>query len=175
MCSRHCGELGGCHFHGFDVPEEDILIADNDAPFEFPLEQDVSNDVLENEELHLALNASLLELSLPLPGAVDPMPSLHNIMSAPPPNTFVPEPPSTLRPCTSSSSPALHALTSKPPRITQQMDPIWTADLRACAQQEAEQQRVELRRKEMEREAKQHFVLHWYDSVHILVTFLALY
>ncbi|KAG1764942.1 hypothetical protein EDD22DRAFT_845643 [Suillus occidentalis] len=152
----------GYHFHGFDVPEEDILIADNDAPFKFPLKQDVSNDVLENEELHLALNASLLELSLPLPGAADPIPSLYDIMLALPPNTFVPELPSTLRPYTLSLSPALHAPTLKPPQITQQMDPVWTADLHAHAQQEAEEQRVKLYCKEMEREVKQHFVLHWY-------------
>ncbi|KAG1719108.1 uncharacterized protein EDB91DRAFT_1257907 [Suillus paluster] len=179
MCSKHCIDLGGCHFHGFDTPEEDVLIADNDAPFEFPLEQDVSNDVLENEELRLALNASLLELGLPLPGAADPMPSLHDLISTTPPSTsvasslsaattppstFVPEPSSILAPVASSSSAALHASTSKPPRITQQMDPIWTTDLHARARQEAEQQRVELRRKEMEREAKQRFVLHWYDS-----------
>ncbi|KAG1760564.1 hypothetical protein EV702DRAFT_1242805 [Suillus placidus] len=131
MCSKHCIDLSGCHFHGFDTPEEDVLIADNDGPFEFPLEQDVSSDVLENEELRLALNASLLELGLPLPGAADPMPSLHDLISTTPPSTFVPEPSSTLAP---------------------------------VASQEAEQQRVELRRKEMEREAKQRFVLHWYDS-----------
>ncbi|KAG1777176.1 hypothetical protein EV702DRAFT_1226088 [Suillus placidus] len=164
MCSKHCIDLGGCHFHGFDTPEEDVLIADNDGPFEFPLKQDVSSDVLENEELRLALNASLLELGLPLPGAADPMPSLHDLISTTPPSTFVPEPSSTLAPVASSSSTALHASTSKPPRITQQMDRIWTTDLHARARQEAEQQRVELCCKEMEREAKQRFVLHWYDS-----------
>ncbi|KAG1760624.1 hypothetical protein EDD22DRAFT_848357 [Suillus occidentalis] len=121
------------------------------------------------EDLRQALHASLLDLGLPIPDV--PLPSMHDLLSAPP----APIPcdnvqlPSMFLEGDSSPPPVLPSTpvpksTAKHPRITQQMDPIWATDLRARARQEADNKRVEERRKEMEREARQRFVLHWFDA-----------
>jgi hypothetical protein len=57
---------------------------------------------------------------------------------------------------------------AKHPQITQQMDPIWATYLRAHARQEADDKRIEECRKEMEREVRQHFILHWFDAVSVI-------
>ncbi|KAG1731955.1 hypothetical protein EDD22DRAFT_852808, partial [Suillus occidentalis] len=160
----HCREAGGCPFHGL-----------NDGP---PMHGDKEDDLLieepedgsfGREDLRQALHASLLDLGLPIPDV--PLPSMHDLLSAPPapipcdnvqlPSMFLEgdsSPPPVL-----PSTPVPKSM-AKHPRITQQMDPIWATDLRARARQEADNKRVEERRKEMEREARQHFVLHWFDA-----------
>ncbi|KAG2152953.1 hypothetical protein DEU56DRAFT_908128 [Suillus clintonianus] len=159
LCSRHCREAGGCHFHGFldglTMHGDDEDLHDKDLHDEF-LTEEVEDGSFGREELRQALKASLDDFGLPIPGA--PVPSMHDLLSAPP----APIPPS--MPFEADSPPPPVLPMAKHPRITQQMDPIWATDLRARARQEADDKRVEERRKEMEREAKQHFVLHWFDS-----------
>ncbi|KAG2108673.1 uncharacterized protein F5147DRAFT_773469 [Suillus discolor] len=53
---------------------------------------------------------------------------------------------------------------SKPPHVTDQLDPMWTGDLNARAREEIESKRVSERRKEMERASRQRFVLYWFDA-----------
>lgn len=109
-------------------------------------------------------------------------PSLHDILTAPaqpptpsqqPPQASLPslsqQPP---RPLTLSQNddasvmPAFPIHTpSKPPRVTDQLDPLWAGDLNTRAREEIESTRVAGRRKEMERKAKQRFVLYWFDAV----------
>ncbi|KAG1904179.1 uncharacterized protein F5891DRAFT_1184362 [Suillus fuscotomentosus] len=82
-------------------------------------------------------------------------PSFHDILTAPaqPPN---------------DDTSAMHAFPihtpSKPPHITDQLDPLWAGDLNTRAREAIESTRVAGRRKEMERKAKQHFVLYWFDA-----------
>ncbi|KAG1725133.1 hypothetical protein EDD22DRAFT_961690 [Suillus occidentalis] len=143
-CLRHCHEAGRCPFHGL-----------NDGP---PMHGDEEDDLLieepedgsfGREDLRQALHASLLDLGLPIPDV--PLPSMHDLLSAPPAPI----------PCDNVQLPSmfLEGDSSPPP-----MDPIWATDLRAWARQEADNKHVEERRKEMEREVRQHFVLHWFDA-----------
>lgn len=175
LCLRHCREAGGCHFHGFHdgLP---LHGDDEEVHDDFLIEQSEDGG-FGREELRQALNASLEDLGLPIPDI--PVPSIHDLISAPPAPIPRVQSPNVPFEADLSSSPVLPALphtsSSRPmpkhPRITQQMDPIWVTDLRARAQQEADDKRIEERRKEMEREAKQRFVLHWFDSVSIILFF----
>jgi hypothetical protein len=170
-CLRHCREAGGCPFHGLnDGPpmlgdeEDDLLI------------EEPEDGSFGREDLRQALHASLQDFGLPIPDA--PLPSMHDLLSAPPapiPCNRVQLPSISLEGDT-SPPPALPSTpvpksTAKHPQITQQMDPIWATDLRAWARQEADDKRVEERRKEMEREARQRFVLHWFDAVSVVSCF----
>jgi hypothetical protein len=51
--------------------------------------------------------------------------------------------------------------------VTDQLDPLWAGDLNARAQEEISSKMVSERRKEMERAAKQRFVLYWFDAVRL--------
>ncbi|KAG1724049.1 uncharacterized protein EDB91DRAFT_1255420 [Suillus paluster] len=151
LCSRHCREVGGCHFHGFHdgLPSHGD---DEDLHDEF-LTEELEDGSFGCEELRQALKASLDDFGLPIPGA--PVPSMHDLLSAPPAPI----------PCDRVQLPSMpFKADSPPPPVLPMMDPIWATDLRARAWQEADDKRAEERRKEMEREAKQRFVLHWFDS-----------
>ncbi|KAG2741489.1 hypothetical protein P692DRAFT_20752259 [Suillus brevipes Sb2] len=108
----------------------------------------VDNQGFGYEDLQLALKVSLAAQGLEVPSA--PPPSLHDILTSVP----GPSAPSTL----TVRKPL------KQPRITNQLDPVWALDLRARAQQEIDEGRIAERRKEMERAAKQRFVLNWFDA-----------
>ncbi|KAG2029610.1 hypothetical protein BDR03DRAFT_987641 [Suillus americanus] len=53
---------------------------------------------------------------------------------------------------------------SKPPRVTDQLDPMWAGDLNMRAREEIESKRVSEHRKEMERASRQRFILYWFDA-----------
>lgn len=106
--------------------------------------------------LHDALAASLAAQGLEVPPPPPPtFPSIQELLDAPAPLPPLPAP--------SASK------TSKHPRITSQLDPIWEQDLHQRAQQEIEDNRVAQRRKEMELKSKQRFILYWFDAVSILL------
>ncbi|KAG2121111.1 hypothetical protein DEU56DRAFT_918349 [Suillus clintonianus] len=142
-CLSHCIEEGGCVVH--EIPVYDDNEQDNT----------VDGAGFGYHDLHNALSASLaaqgLEVPPPLPAIV---PSLHDILHAPAP----PPPPPSLLPAPSTLK------TSKHPRITSQLDPLWEQDLHQRAQQEIEDNRVAQRRKEMELKSKQRFILNWFDA-----------
>jgi len=176
----HCTEDGGCTIHSAPIID-DTLDAEGFGYY----------------HLHQALSQSLvaegLEAPQPLPGRV---PSIHDLLMAPPPT--VPSPagtsahlPSSARPSTTPVSPptvpspagtSAHlpssarpsttpvSKMSKPPRITSQLDPLWQQDLQQRVQKELESMRVAERRKEIERKYKQRFVLNWFDDVSTFVS-----
>jgi hypothetical protein len=127
-------------------------------------------------DLFQALHVSLQDFGLPIPDA--PVPSMHDLLSAPPapiPCDHV-QPSSFFLEGDSSPFPVLPSMLvpksmTKHPRITQQTNPIWATDLRARARQEADEKWVEEHRKEMGREARQHFILHWFDAVSVISCF----
>jgi hypothetical protein len=109
-------------------------------------------------DLQTALSVSL---EAPLPPHI---PSLHDILTAPPP--FASGSTQPLRPHHTTLPMATPVATmSKPPRITSQLDPMWEKDLRQYAHDDIESKRTAERRKEIERKCKQRFVLNWFDAV----------
>jgi hypothetical protein len=105
-------------------------------------------------------------------------PSFHDILTAPAPapsqqpQASLPplsQPPRLLTLSQNDDASAMHAFPihtpSKPPRVTDQLDPLWAGDLNMRAREEIESTRVAGCRKEMERKAKQRFVLYWFDAV----------
>lgn len=169
MCLTHCTNAGGCAIHpvdteivydyeGMGAEEEFELLADEQADMA-PLEPGVDSGDTGHEALHQALVMSLAMRGLEFPVVPPPhIPSFHDLLMAPVINTpsLTTPPPTAL-----ITTPAP---VKKPPHITQQLDPLWVSDLSARAQREAEEQRIAERRKEMEKAAKQRFVLHWYDA-----------
>ncbi|KAG2133105.1 hypothetical protein BD769DRAFT_1386266 [Suillus cothurnatus] len=147
-CAMHCTEDGGCTIHSAPIID-DTLDAEGFGYY----------------HLHQALSQSLvaegLEAPQPLPGRV---PSIHDLLMAPPPT--VPSPAGTSAHLPSSARPSTTPVSkmSKPPHITSQLDPLWQQDLQQRAQKELESTRVAERRKEIERKYKQRFVLNWFDD-----------
>ncbi|KAG1801320.1 hypothetical protein EV424DRAFT_1545433 [Suillus variegatus] len=129
LCLRHCCEAGGCHFHGFHdgLP----LHGDDDEVHDDFLIEQSEDGGFGREELRQALNASLKDLGLPIPDI--PVPSIYDLISAPPAPIPRVQSPNVPFEADLSSSPVLPALphtsSSRPmpkhPRIMQQMDPIW--------------------------------------------------
>ncbi|KAG1731338.1 uncharacterized protein EDB91DRAFT_1252205 [Suillus paluster] len=139
-CLSHRIEEGGCvvhEIHVYNDNEQDNTV--DGAGFGY-------------QDLHNALSASLAAQGLEVPPSLPAIiPSLHDILHAPPP------PPPSLLPAPSTSK------TSKHPRITSQLDPLWEQDLHQRAQQEIEDNQVAQRHKEMELKSKQCFILNWFD------------
>ncbi|KAG1732328.1 hypothetical protein EDD22DRAFT_1053933 [Suillus occidentalis] len=167
MCLKHCVSKGGCAIHSQVSKDcENMDGTDRDQDFEFAqLDYIFNNDGNGLDELQQALQVSMAaQPSVPLH-----IPSIHELMgpvlSGPAASQQVTAPlqaplefPSMTQP-PSAAQPA-----RKQPRITNQLDPTWARDLRAQAQQEIEEGRTAERRKEMERGAKQRFVLNWFDA-----------
>lgn len=185
MCLKHCVEIpGGCIFHQAksndcepadenEQPEPEYAWADYEPP--------VDNEGFGYEELRQALQVSLTEQGLEVPSVPPPgLPSIHELLESVPGPTpseslaLVPSQPSDNPPpvCQQMHSIPSTSLRkpSKAPRITNQLDPMWTLDLRARAQQEINEGRIVERRKEMERAAKQRFILNWFDADDVPVT-----
>ncbi|KAG1722833.1 uncharacterized protein EDB91DRAFT_1340348 [Suillus paluster] len=186
MCLTHCTNAGGYAIHpvdteivydyeGMGAEEEFELLADEQADMA-PLEPGVDSGDTGHEALRQALAMSLAMCGLEFPAVPPPhIPSFCDLLTAPVINTpslTIPPTPSLTTPCPAALI-TTPAPVKKPPRITQQLDPLWVSDLNARAQREAEEQRIAERWKEMEKAAKQRFVLHWYDAVHINVFMLA--
>jgi hypothetical protein len=177
MCLTHCTNAGGCAIHlvdteiahdyeGMGAEEEFELLADEQADMA-PLEPGVNGGDTGHDALRQALATSLAMHGLEFPVVPPPhIPSFHDLLTAPVVNapSLTAPPPTAL---VTTPAPV-----KKPPRITQQLDPLWVSDLNARAQREAEDQRIAERRKEMEKAVKQCFVLHWYDAVCINVSML---
>ncbi|KAG1882184.1 hypothetical protein F4604DRAFT_1991921 [Suillus subluteus] len=169
MCLTHCTNAGGCAIHpvdteivydyeGMGAEEEFELLADEQADMA-PLEPGVDSGDTGHETLCQALAMPLAMCGLEFPVVPPPhIPSFHDLLTAPVINTpsLTAPPPTAL-----ITTPAP---VKKPPCITQQLDPLWVSDLNACAQREAEEQRIAEHWKEMEKAVKQRFVLHWYDA-----------
>jgi len=140
MCLTHCTNAGGCAIHPVDteivydyenmgVEEEFELLADEQADIA-PLEPGVDS----HEALRQALAMSLAMRGLEFPMVPPPhIPSFHDILTAPVINTpsLTTPPPTAL---VTTPAPV-----KKPPRITQQLDPLWVSDLNARVQREAEE------------------------------------
>ncbi|KAF8834038.1 hypothetical protein BDN67DRAFT_985611, partial [Paxillus ammoniavirescens] len=192
-CSYHGLGLAGAEpapFGGDLVVDEDPSL-DICPPLEMPEEteqQHLDADGFGHEDLRQALKASLEAHGIPFPSYSQPFPSFNDLFMTPPipppssilfPSSSQPPAPSSLQPFPMSNDlskppppkpplakptpPVVANPAVRQPRITQQLDPLWMADLNAHAHQETEDQKVTERRKEMERAAKQRFVLHWYD------------
>ncbi|KAG1786127.1 uncharacterized protein HD556DRAFT_1449982 [Suillus plorans] len=158
-CATHCVEDGGCLVHQAPTLDQDSCRRE-----ELDLPSQIDAEGFGYYELHKALSASLegLEAPTPLPARV---PSIHDILTAPPPLTSGSVQP--LRPhhtILPMATPV--AKMSKPPRITKQLDPMWEKDLCQYAQDDIESKRIAERRKEIERKSKQWFVLNWFDADH---------
>ncbi|KAG2751906.1 hypothetical protein P692DRAFT_20725628 [Suillus brevipes Sb2] len=148
MCLSHCMDSGGCPIHGTEAHNQRTR-----EPF-FD-----TNDTETNygyHDLQQALEASMTATG----GHPAPFPSFHDLLTAPNPSQL-PAPSPTQTP--SRISFQVHKL-SKAPRVTDQLDPLWAGDLNARAQEEISSKMVSERRKEMERAAKQRFVLYWFDA-----------
>ncbi|KAG1846157.1 hypothetical protein C8R48DRAFT_779649 [Suillus tomentosus] len=158
-CATHCIEDGGCLIH-----QAPTLYQDSCRCEELDLPSQIDAEGFGYYQLHKALSASLegLEAPTPLPACV---PSIHDILTAPPPLASGSVQP--LRPHRTTLPMATPvAKMSKPPRITNQLDPMWEKDLRQYAQDDIESKRIAERRKEIERKSKQRFVLNWFDADH---------
>lgn len=132
------------------------------------LEPGVNSGDTGHDALRQALATSLAMHGLEFPAVPPPhIPSFHDLLTAP----VVNAPSLTAPPLTALIT--TPAPVKKPPRITQQLDPLWVSDLNARVQHEAQDQQIAERWKEMEKAVKQHFVLHWYDAVCINVSMLA--
>jgi hypothetical protein len=154
-------------YENMGAEEEFELLADEQADIA-PLEPGVDSGDTGHEALRQALVMSLAMHGLEFPMVPPPhIPSFHEILMAPVINT----PSLTIPPPTALVT--TPAPVKKPPHITQQLDPLWVSDLNAHVQCEAEEQQIAERWKEMEKAAKQRFVLHWYDAVCINVFMLA--
>ncbi|KAG1812461.1 uncharacterized protein BJ212DRAFT_1483099 [Suillus subaureus] len=142
--SRCQHKQGECPFHRLNNGPP--MLGDKEDDF---LIEEPEDGSFGHEDLCQALHASLQDLGFPIPDA--PLPSMHNLLSA------LPAP----IPCNHIQLPSifLEGDSSPPP-----MDPIWATDLHAQARQEADDKQVEECRKEMEREVRQHFALHWFDA-----------
>ncbi|KAG2114123.1 hypothetical protein DEU56DRAFT_985166 [Suillus clintonianus] len=156
-CAAHCIEDGGCLIHQAPTSDQDTCRRE-----ELDLPSQIDAEGFGYYDLHKALSASLegREVPTPLPTHV---PSIHDILTAPPPLASGSMQP--LRPHHTTLPMATPvAKMSKPPRITSQLDPMWEKDLRQYAQDDIESKRIAERRKEIERKSKQRFVLNWFDA-----------
>lgn len=134
-CATHCIEDGGCLIH-----QAPTLDQDSCRRKELDLPSQIDAEGFGYYELHKALSASLegLEAPTPLPARV---PSKHDILTAPPPLASGSVQP--LRPHRTTLPMATPvAKMSKPPRITNQLDPMWEKDLRQYAQDDIESKRI---------------------------------
>ncbi|KIK35154.1 hypothetical protein CY34DRAFT_17199 [Suillus luteus UH-Slu-Lm8-n1] len=137
-------------------------------------------------EMNDGLRALQYALQFAGAGGQPIFPSLHDILTAPvEPPTPSQQPPQASLPSLSQQPPHLLTLSqnddasampaflihtpSKPPHVTDQLDPLWAGDLNTCTRKEIESTRVAGCRKEMERKAKQHFVLYWFDADNVPV------
>ncbi|KAG1795002.1 hypothetical protein EV424DRAFT_1547694 [Suillus variegatus] len=158
-CAMHCTEDGGCTIHSAPILDEGA----SGHPEANPVTLDAEG--FGYYHLHQALSQSLvadgLEAPQPLPGRV---PSIHDLLMAPPPTMPSPAGTSPRLPSSARLSATPASRMSKPPRITSQLDPLWQQDLQQRAQKELESTRVAERRKEIERKSKQCFVLNWFDD-----------
>ncbi|KAG1823302.1 hypothetical protein EV424DRAFT_1607712 [Suillus variegatus] len=187
-------EAGGCPVHltetdnqqqhpiaqqewNWDYDQEDTLT--------LPAEPYWHDDAVQMNDGLRALQRALQSIGAGRPAV---FPSFHDILIAPAPSqppaptpqppvpTIQPPAPTTQPPMLTTQPPApsqrshlfphafpIHKL-SKPPRVTDQLDPMWTGDLNARAREEIESKRVSERCKEMERASRQHFVLYWFDA-----------
>jgi hypothetical protein len=146
------------------LPAEDTLA--------LPAEPYWHDDAVQTNDGLRALQRALQSIGAGRPAV---FPSFHEILLAPapsqPPMPTTQPPTLTTQPPTPSQQSHLfpHAFLvhklSKPLCVTDQLDPMWTGDLNARAQEEIESKRVSEHRKEMERASRQRFVLYWFDAV----------
>lgn len=172
MCLKHCVSEGGCVIHSQVSKDcENTDGTDRDQDFEFAqLDYIFNNDGNGLDELRQALQVSMAaQPSVPLH-----IPSIHELMgpvlSGPAASQQVTAPlQAPLEPPSMTQPPSVAQPARKQP-----WDPTWACDLRAWAQQEIEEGRTAECQKEMEWEAKQRFVLNWFDAVSWLLSFVGI-
>ncbi|KAG2109514.1 hypothetical protein DEU56DRAFT_905628 [Suillus clintonianus] len=187
MCLSHCTDSGGCPIHGMEAHNQRVDVQPVDDNSVFYLEDaETREPVFDTDDtetgygyrdLQQALEASMTATG----GHPAPFASFHDLLTAPNPSQL-PAPSPTQTPSRICTPPPsffppqqrddtvlttrafpVHKL-SKAPRVTDQLDPLWAGDLNARAQEEISSKMVSERRKEMERAAKQRFVLYWFDA-----------
>ena len=171
MCLSHCREAGGCAFHGFQAFSSLPSSGDNMQPV------DVGFD-----ELQEAIRIELASFGVPYPDGTQVCSSSQDLSTQssslplsqlpPPTQASMTAPESCLQPplVPGPSIPDVDIATPAPtqkgrPRITHQLDHLWLTDLNERARREVDEQKVVERRREMEKAAKQCFILCWYDAV----------
>ncbi|KAG1809234.1 hypothetical protein EV424DRAFT_1543115 [Suillus variegatus] len=162
----------------WDYDQEDTLMLPAEDTLALPAKPYWHDDAVQTNDGLRALQHALQSVGAGRPAV---FPSFHDILIAPAPSqppTPTPQPPApTTQPpmlITQPPTPSqrshlfphtfpVHKL-SKPPRVTDQLDPMWTGDLNARAREEIESKRVSEHRKEMERASRQRFVLYCFDA-----------
>ncbi|KAG1866138.1 hypothetical protein F4604DRAFT_1928150 [Suillus subluteus] len=127
-CAMHCIEDGGCLIHQAPTLDQDSCRRE-----ELDLPSQIDAEGFGYYKLHKALSASLSGLEAPTP-LLACVPSIHDILTAPPPVASASGSMQALRPHRTTLPMATPvAKMSKPPRITNQLDPMWEKDLRQYA------------------------------------------
>ncbi|KAG2121179.1 hypothetical protein BD769DRAFT_1671653 [Suillus cothurnatus] len=176
----------------WDYDQEDTLTLPAEDTLALPTEPYWHDDAVQTNDGLRALQRALQSVSAGRPAVFPsfhdillapapsqppaPTPQPPAPTTQPPAPTTQPPAPTTQPPAPTTQPPApsqrshlfphafpVHKL-SKPPRVTDQLDPMWTGDLNARAREEIESKRVSECRKEMERASRQRFVLYWFDA-----------
>ncbi|KAG1762675.1 hypothetical protein EV702DRAFT_1052301 [Suillus placidus] len=185
-CLSHCiDEAGGCPIHVNETDNQQHPVVQQDWNWDYDQEDTdtltrpmhPAQDTLtlpaepywDDDGVHMNDVLRALQCALQSAGTGQPamFPSFDDILTAP----TAPASSQQLAPTTQIPTPSqqshhtflVHKL-SKPPCVTDQLDPMWAGDLSARAREEIESKRVSERRKEMERAARQHFILYWFDA-----------